>query len=45
MNMKYYGRNIEKFICKKCLMKELQLTKDQWDKKIKEFKFQGCDLF
>jgi biotin operon repressor len=45
MNMKYYGRNIEKFMCKKCLMKSLELTRQEWDEKINEFKQQGCTLF
>lgn len=45
MNMKYFGRNIEQFKCKKCLMKDLDLTKEQWDEKVEEFKNQGCKLF
>ncbi len=45
MNMKLYGRYIEQFKCKKCLLKELNFTKEQWDSKVEEFKYQGCKLF
>lgn len=45
MNMKMFGRNIEKFMCRKCLMKELGLTKSELSAKVKEFKESGCSLF
>lgn len=45
MNMKIYGRNINKFYCKKCLMKEFGWTSEEWDKQIELFKQQGCALF
>lgn len=45
MNMKFNGRNTIKFFCKKCLMKELNVDKDQWNNYVKSFKQQGCDLF
>lgn len=45
MNMKYFGRNLEKFQCKRCLMRELNMTEDYWNKRIKSFKSQGCQLF
>lgn len=45
MNLKLFGRNITQFKCKKCIMKELNLTKEQWDKYIEDFKRQGCELF
>ena len=45
MNMKYHGRNIEKFVCKKCLMKSIGVDKDDWDKKVEDFERQGCALF
>lgn len=45
MNLKLFGRNINKFYCKKCLMKEMEWTKEQWDKEIDKFKQQGCSLF
>lgn len=45
MNMKYNGRNTNRFFCKKCLMKRLNMTKEQWNDKVKQFKDQGCSLF
>lgn len=45
MNMKMFGRDIEKFKCKKCLMKEFGWTQEQWNKQVNEFKNQGCRLF
>ena len=45
MNMKLFGRQIEKFKCKKCLMKEFGWTKEDWDNKVEDFKGQGCKLF
>lgn len=45
MNMKLYGRQIEKFKCKKCLMEELNITKQEWDNKVFDWKSQGCKLF
>ena len=45
MNMKFFGRNIEKFKCKKCLMKEMNWTDIEWNKQVEDFKLQGCKLF
>ena len=45
MNMKMFGRDIDKFKCKKCLMKEFGWSKEQWDQQVNEFKNQGCRLF
>ena len=45
MNMKLHGRNISKFMCKKCLMKIHNMTEKDWSVQITEFKKQGCDLF
>lgn len=45
MNMKYYGRHIDKFKCKTHLMKDLGIKKDEWAEQVKRFKNQGCDLF
>lgn len=45
MNMKLHGRDISKFMCKKCLMKMHDMTNEDWDNQIVEFKKQGCDLF
>lgn len=45
MNLKLCGRNADKIYCKKCLMRELNISQTTWDEKIQEFKSQGCDLF
>lgn len=45
MNMKMFGRNIDKFQCKKCLMKEFDWTQEDWNNRVKGFKIQGCLLF
>jgi 3'-phosphoadenosine 5'-phosphosulfate sulfotransferase (PAPS reductase)/FAD synthetase len=45
MNLKMFGRNIDKFMCKKCLMKELNIDEDRWNEYIRNFKEFGCDLF
>lgn len=45
MNLKYHGRNVNKFYCKKCLMKMYNMDEEKWDKQVKRFKQSGCDLF
>lgn len=45
MNLKLMGRGINKFRCKKCLMKDMNWTKDEWDKQAERFKESGCTLF
>lgn len=45
MNLKINGRQINKFYCKKCLMKEFNWTQEDWDKQVTLFKAQGCALF
>ena len=45
LSMKYYGRQIEKFKCKKCLSKDLNVPTKVLKEKIKEFKADGCSLF
>ena len=45
MNLKMNGRNTNKIYCKKCLMKELNMSKDEWDNNVADFKAQGCKLF
>jgi len=45
MNMKFHGRNVNKFFCKKCLIKELNLSKEEWNNNVERFKQQGCELF
>lgn len=45
MNLKMHGRNITRFMCKKCLMKELHIDAKKWNEYIRQFKSQGCSLF
>ena len=45
MNLKMNGRNTNKIFCKKCLMKELGMSKEEWDNNVADFKAQGCVLF
>jgi len=45
MNMKMFGRNINQFKCKKCLMKEFGWTKEDFQQQVQEFKNSGCRLF
>jgi biotin operon repressor len=45
MNLKFNGRNTNKFWCKKHLMEQLNITKEQWNDNVKDFKKQGCALF
>lgn len=45
MNLKYHGRNTNTFLCKKCFMKQYDLTYEIWNNKVKSFKDQGCNLF
>lgn len=45
MNLKYHGRNISKFYCKKCLMKMYNMDEEKWNKQVERFKQSGCDLF
>lgn len=45
MNMKLHGRNINKFYCKKCLMKLYDMDNEKWNSEVERFKKQGCDLF
>ena len=45
MNLKLLGRNTGKFMCKKCLMKSFNMSKEQWDERIIRFKQQECELF
>lgn len=45
MNVKFLGRNTNKFYCKKHLMELLSINKEKWGEYINDFKKQGCDLF
>ena len=45
MNLKVFGRNTEKFLCKKCLIESFNIDEVQWNKYIEDFKRNGCNLF
>ena len=45
MNLKLHGRTTNKIYCKKCLMKELGMSKEEWDNNVADFKAEGCTLF
>lgn len=45
MNMKINGRGVGTMYCKKHLKEKLELTDEQWDQMIDNFKKQGCELF
>lgn len=42
---KFINRGSTEFMCKKCLAEELQIPQEVIDKKIENFKRQGCTLF
>lgn len=45
MNMKFHGREIDKFLCKKCFMKLYEMDEKKWNWWIERFKQDGCALF
>lgn len=45
MNMKFHGREIDKFLCKKCFMKLYDMNEDRWNWYVERFKQDGCALF
>lgn len=45
MNMKFHGRDTEKFLCKKCFMNMYDMNEEKWNKYIQDFKMSGCALF
>lgn len=42
---KFVNRGSESFLCKTCLAAKLNLTVEDIDRKIEQFKAQGCTLF
>lgn len=42
---KFINRGSREFMCKKCLADKLNISTDDIDKKIQQFKEQGCTLF
>ena len=45
INMKYFGRNIDKYLCKKCFIKEFNIDENKYKEIINDFKSDGCKLF
>lgn len=45
LNRKLLGRNIDKFYCLECLANYLEVTIEELNEKLEEFKDQGCTLF
>ena len=42
---KFINRGSREFLCKKCLAEKLDVKEEEIDRKIEEFKLQGCTLF
>lgn len=43
---RYEGRvDNRKYLCKNCLCKQINLSKDEYNSKVREFRSQGCNLF
>lgn len=42
---KFVNRGSREFLCKDCLARKLDVTVEEIDKKIEQFKLQGCTLF
>lgn len=45
MNMKFHGREITKFLCKKCFKNLYEMDEDKWNYYVAAFKRDGCALF
>lgn len=45
MNLKFHGRDVEKFLCKKCFMELYEMDEKKWNWYIDRFKQDGCALF
>lgn len=50
MFLKLFGRYENKeddrsYLCKECLCKLMNITKDEYTEKVKEFRSSGCNLF
>ena len=42
---KFINRGSREFLCKNCLAEKLDVTAEDIDRKIEQFKLQGCTLF
>lgn len=45
LNQKLFDRNISRFMCIECLAVHLDVSVEELNEKIDEFKEQGCTLF
>ncbi len=45
MNMKFHGREITRFLCKKCFKKLYEMDEDKWNYYVAAFKRDDCALF
>jgi len=45
MNLKFHGRNTNTVYCKKHLKEELNINNKEWNKYVKQFKNNDCELF
>ena len=45
MNLKLHSRDVEKIYCKKHLMELHNMSSEEWDRNVADFKAQGCKLF
>lgn len=45
MNLKYFGRNTTKLLCRECFQAMMNMNDKQWSETIEGFKAQGCTLF
>lgn len=45
MNMKFHGREITRFLCKKCFKKLYEFDEERWNYYVTAFKRDGCALF
>ena len=45
MNLKIFGREGNKMLCKECFKKDFNWSEEEWNNEIEKFKSQGCELF
>jgi biotin operon repressor len=45
LNKKLIGRDVKKLHCLQCLADYLELSVDELEERVQEFKDAGCDLF
>lgn len=44
-NKKFVSRHSTQYLCKSCLAVKLDVTQEEIDRKIEQFRLQGCELF